>query len=339
MTDWLKLNNEQRRASLEQAALNAGMQVKAVEKDWWVTLTLKALFTSKYKDYMIFKGGTSLSKCWKLIERFSEDIDIGLDSSAFGIKYKENPTGRFVKQLKKAGCDFTSNELKADLEKQFKALGVSKGIIKIEAAPVRTDMPDTDPQTLFVHYPSLFDADKYMADVVKIEVSVRSMKEPFSIVPVQSLLTEYFPNAAYPETPFGVTVVDPHRTFLEKMFLLHEEFIRPDTSKIRSERMSRHLYDLERMMDKDAGIKALADSELYVAIIKHRESYSRLSWVDYSTHGKDTIYFLPPPPFTAAYNKDYETMQMVMIYGESPSFDNLIKRLNELLERFRTKKN
>lgn len=112
MTDWLKLNNEQRRASLEQAALNAGMQVKAVEKDWWVTLTLKALFTSKYKDYMIFKGGTSLSKCWKLIERFSEDIDIGLDSSAFGIKYKENPTGRFVKQLKKAGCDFTSNELK-----------------------------------------------------------------------------------------------------------------------------------------------------------------------------------------------------------------------------------
>lgn len=76
MIGWLKLNEEQRKASLEQAAVKAGMQVKAVEKDWWVTLTLKTLFNSKHSEHLLFKGGTSLSKGWKLVERFSEDIDL-----------------------------------------------------------------------------------------------------------------------------------------------------------------------------------------------------------------------------------------------------------------------
>ena len=71
MIDWLKLNDEQRKTSLEQAALKAGMQVKAVEKDWWVTLTLYALFNCKYKEHLLFKGGTSLSKSWKIFQLFS----------------------------------------------------------------------------------------------------------------------------------------------------------------------------------------------------------------------------------------------------------------------------
>ena len=122
------------------------------------------------------------------------------------------------------------------------------------------------------------------------------------------------------------------------MFLLHEEFQKPDLTKMRSERMSRHLYDLERMMDKEPGTKALADEELYVTIIKHRSAYTKLPGIDYNTHEKETISFIPPSHIIEAYSKDYETMQAVMIYGEAPDFDGLIKRLNELLGRFRKNK-
>lgn len=336
MIDWLKLSEEQRKISLQQAARIAGLtQIKAVEKDWWVTLSLKALFNSKYSGHMLFKGGTSLSKCWKLIERFSEDIDIALAAEAFGLTNQENPSKTFVEKLRKKGCEFTSNELKKDLEFQFIALGVPEGMISIEAAPINPKMPDTDPQTLYVKYPSLFDVNPYLAEQVKIEVSVRSMKEPFSKSKIQSILNEYFPNPAYNETPFDVVAVEAHRTFLEKAFLLHEEFLRPDKMKIRSERMSRHLYDLERMMDNAAGADALSDDELYSAIIRHRENYARLSWVDYTTLLRDKVSFLPPKEFIESYRKDYEVMKEQMIYGATPAFDELIERLNTLLKRFR----
>src|SRR5437867_4166663 len=129
MTEWLKLNDALRKKSLEQAAVNLVMPAKAVEKDWWVTLALKALFSSKYAGHMLFKSGTSLSKCWKLIERFSEDIDIALAAEAFGISNQENPSKTFVENLKKKGCQFTSNELKKELELQFAALGVPEGML------------------------------------------------------------------------------------------------------------------------------------------------------------------------------------------------------------------
>jgi hypothetical protein len=120
------------------------------------------------------------------------------------------------------------------------------------------------------------------------------------------------------------------------MFLLHEEFQKPDVTKVRSQRMSRHLYDLEKMMDKDPGIQALADETLYSTIIKHRSIYTKLPGINYDSHKKETISFIPPDSIIEAYNKDYETMQEVMIYREARSFKELIRRLNVLTERFRT---
>jgi hypothetical protein len=128
MTGWLKLTDEQRRTSIAQAAIASGITAKAIEKDWWVTLTLKALFESPYAKFFIFKGGTSLSKGWKLIERFSEDIDIALDPMAFGRDYKINPSHTYVKTLKKEGCAFTSTVLLDALKAQFTHLGISMGL-------------------------------------------------------------------------------------------------------------------------------------------------------------------------------------------------------------------
>jgi predicted nucleotidyltransferase component of viral defense system len=106
MIGWLTLKPEQRKAVIDEAEQLSGIPAKAIEKDWWVIITLKALFQSAYRNYLVFKGGTSLSKGWNLIARFSEDIDIALDPQAFGMGYKENPTKSYVDKLKRKGCEF-----------------------------------------------------------------------------------------------------------------------------------------------------------------------------------------------------------------------------------------
>ncbi|HET9057378.1 MAG TPA: nucleotidyl transferase AbiEii/AbiGii toxin family protein [Chitinophagaceae bacterium] len=331
MTGWLKLTDEQRRLTVEQAVIRSGINAKAIEKDWWVTLTLKALFQSAYAGFLVFKGGTSLSKCWKLIERFSEDIDIALDPEAFGMSYEENPSKSYVEKLRRKGCEFTNNELKLEIEKQFALLGISTEMIVIEAEPVPEKFPDTDPQVLHVKYNSLFDAIEYLADEVKIEVSVRSLKVPFAAKEVQSILYEVLPNKAYEEPPFLATAAEPRKTFLEKMFLLHEEFHRTDMSKIRSFRMSRHLYDLNRMINAGIDEDAIADTDLYATLVRHREWYIRISWLDYATLAPSTINFIPPDEVMELYSKDYEAMKGQMIYGETEEFYVLMQKLRIFL--------
>jgi hypothetical protein len=338
MIGWLKLTDEQRKITLEQAAIDAGIKAEAIEKDWWVTLTLKALFAGKYKDSIVFKGGTSLSKCWDLIERFSEDIDIALDPVVFGGKHEDKPSGGAIDRLRKAGFNFTSTEFKADLENGLRELGIPEGMITVTSEPLSENKSYPDPQTLYVKYPSLFDEAPYIKNEVKVEISVRSLKEPKTNKQVQTMLNAKAPNKIFDETPFEIPAVDPHRTFLEKIFLLHEEFKKADKEKMRSERMSRHLYDLVRMMDGDAGKKALADSKLYATIIKHRIIYTKISGVDYETHQRETVEFIPPDRIIEAYRRDYETMRTEMIYGTPPSFEELIEKLKELTYRVRLTK-
>lgn len=335
MTGWLQLTDEQRRTSIAQAAVVSGIAAKAIEKDWWVTLTLKALFESPYAKFFIFKGGTSLSKGWKLIERFSEDIDIVLDPMAFGKEYKTNPSHTYVKTLKKLGCEFTSTVLLDALKAQFNAMGIPMNDIAITAETVPETIPDRDPQTLYVKYKSLYPPHGYIADEVKIEFSVRSLKDPYASISIQSILFEAFPNIAYAETPFEVVAVEPRKTLLEKAFLLHEKFLHVNTDKIKIERLSRHLYDLVKLMNTEAGIEALKDYEFYATLLEHRKSYVRLGNVDYNTLHYSTLSFIPPDAVIEMFRQDYRSMQAAMIYGDSPDFDTMINELKILTGRFR----
>ena len=338
MIGWLlNLTDDQRRATLAQAAQESGMRAEVVEKDWWVTLTLKALFNTPYAPYVVFKGGTSLSKCWNLITRFSEDIDIALSPEAFGMKYEETPSKAYVKKLKRKGCAFTNNELKNAVEEQLLALGVPEGMIVITAAPVPENFPDTDPQTIFIKYPSLYDPLPYIPDRVKIEVSVRSLNTPHTQRNIQSVLNEFFPQAIYGETPFSVTVVEARKTFLEKAFLLHEEFKKPDRAKIRAERMSRHIYDLASMAHSEIELAALTDHKLYEELITHRKWYTGYTYLDYESLGHSLIEFMLPDDLVELYQRDYETMQEQMIYGEARGFNELLEILKLLQRRFRLK--
>jgi hypothetical protein len=338
MIGWLhKLDDDSRRTSLNQASIKSGITPKAIEKDWWVTLVLQLLFSSKYTPYYAFKGGTSLSKGWGIIDRFSEDIDIALSSEAFGKKYIDNPSKTFVEQLRRAGCLFTSNEITNELKEQFVKLKISEQLYSIEVEAIKADMPDTDPQTIYVNYKSLFDPNPYLPDRVKIEFSVRSQREPNDSRQMHTLLNHYFPNEIYEEETFPVTTIQPNRTLIEKILLLHEEYNREDESKMRTYRMSRHYYDLFRIYQFSEYSKALDNNQFIEDIIQHRISYSRLRHFDYNTLCIGRISIIPSASVLTALQNDYEDMIKEMMYGYVPTFSEMMKTANEIQERFNQK--
>ncbi len=333
MTEWLNLSDTDRILSLNQTSAKSGLPVKALEKDWWVTLTLKAVFESEFSPHLQFKGGTSLSKCWNLINRFSEDIDLSIERDFLG--FPEELSKTQVKKLKRIAAEFTSTDLKTELEQKIINLGVPSHMFSITAEPIPETMKDIDPQTLYINYHSLFEKVHNITDSVKLEVSARSLKEKGIEKPVSSLLGEYMPGYKWSGSTFDVNSVLPERTFLEKILLLHEEFLRPP-EKINYNRMSRHLYDLERMMDTEYGTKALSSFDYYNSIVIHRRKFIFKQGVDYETHQPRTLSFIPPETVIEDYKNDYAQMVEQMIYGaEILEFDTIIKRLSLLNERVR----
>lgn len=222
--------------------------------------------------------------------------------------------------------------MQSELERQMIDLGVQPSLfeVKVNITPITT----TDPEKIEVHYRSLLPLSSYVLNKVIIEVSGRSMNEPLENVEINSIISQSLPNAKFADKLFPIKAVSPKRTFLEKAFLLHEEFAK-ETIDIRIDRMSRHIYDLEKLMDKQIAQQALSDTELYKIIIEHRRKFIGIKGFDYDTLMPQTISFIPPNEVISYWKDDYVKMQSTMIYGSSLSFDKLIERIKELNERFR----
>lgn len=331
MTKWIDKELLERRVILQQAAAQEHLPEYAVEKDWWVSMTLNALFKTTCKEYLEFKGGTSLSKGWHLIDRFSEDIDVALDHRFF-VPQLDNNTQ--LKNLRKKSRKFIVSVLAEELDVQMKVLGLSGYEVKPEivdeaGTPISSD---ADPTVIYVNYPSVStDSSTYVPSRVKVEISCLSMDEPFELRTISSIISAYFPEDDN-ETECSIPVVLPSRTFLEKAFLLNEEFQKPEP---RSLRMTRHLYDLEKLMDTDFGKTALSDMELYRKIVEHRRKFYHVSYADYDKDYPESIEFLPPERCIKQWESDYGEMLEHFVYGEHLSFDDLLKRIIELQERFR----
>lgn len=326
-SNWLRLSKERRIEILNQATEITGLPSAAIEKDWWVTLALYASFSLRYSNDIVFKGGTSLSKGWNLIERFSEDIDLAIDRKLFGFDGDISKTQ--IKKLRRQSCEFISTTFLDDLTKtltEWKAIDECKLI----AQPVIDS--DKDPQVIEIHYNSVIDTSEYLPQRVLIEVTSRSLIEPIEEIKINSILSECFPQQSFVTFPFTIPTVLPQRTFLEKVFLLHEEFSQK-TEKIRIDRLSRHLYDLEKLMDTEHGIEALKNIDLYNNIVAHREKFNPLRGLDYSNHIPKKISIIPPDTVMKDYEKDYEAMMSFMIYGEPIKFDHFMKRILELQTR------
>ncbi len=330
--NWIELPEEQRKRYISTIAIESGISVETVEKDWWVTLVLRALFTSSFAEHISFKGGTSLSKCWNLIERISEDIDIAISREFLGFSGELSKT-QISDKLRRASCTFARETMQFELEKQIINLGVQPSLfeVKVNITPVTT----TDPEKIEVHYHSLFLPSTYVLNKVIVEVSGRSMNEPLEDVEVNSIISQSLPDAKFADKLFSIKAVSPKRTFLEKAFLLHEEFAK-ETKDIRIDRMSRHIYDLEKLMDKPIAQEALQNKELYQTIVEHRRRFIGIKDFDYNTLMPHTISFVPPTEVMSYWKDDYSRMQSTMVYGESLSFDKLIERITELNERFRS---
>ena len=326
-SNWLTLSKERRIEILNQATELTGLPSVAIEKDWWVTMALNASFSLPYSKNIVFKGGTSLSKGWNLIERFSEDIDLAIDRKFFGFDGDISKTQ--IKNLRKQSCEFISTTFLADLNKiltEWKAIDECKLI----AQPVIDS--DKDPQVIEILYNSVIDTSEYLPQRVLIEVSSRSLMEPVEERQINSILSDNFPQQSFVTFPFAIPTVLPQRTFLEKVFLLHEEFSQ-ETEKIRIDRLSRHLYDLEKLMDTEHGIEALKNIDLYNNIIAHREKFNPLRGLNYVNHIPGKISIIPPEIVIRGFETDYEAMTSFMIYGEPLKFDHLMIRLMELQTR------
>ena len=325
--NWLTLSKERRIEILNQTTELTGLPSVAIEKDWWVTLALNASFSLPYSKNLVFKGGTSLSKGWNLIERFSEDIDLAINRNFFGFDGDISKTQ--IKNLRKQSCEFISTTFLADLTKTLTEWKVIDEC-KLIAQPIKDS--DKDPQVIEIHYNSVIDTSEYLPQRILIEVSSRSLMEPIEERKINSIISENFLQQSFSTVPFAIPSVLPQRTFLEKIFLLHEEFSQ-DVEKIRIDRLSRHLYDLEKLMDTEHGIEALKNTDLYNNIVAHREKFNPLRGLDYANHIQSKISILPPDGVMKDYERDYDAMTNFMIYGEPLKFDHLMKRILELQMR------
>ena len=325
------LSADEQREVIQRVQAENRLQLQIIEKDWWVTAVLRALFSLPYSEHISFKGGTNLSKCWNLIERFSEDADIAIDREYLGFGGTLSKT-QISDKLRRAACSFVRETLQYDLAEKLIENGVSadKFKVNVNITPVTT----TDPEIIEVEYQSAFNTLPYIRSKVIIEVSGRSMNEPVVSVGVSSFIDDVFTNAPFAEPKFDVRAVVPERTFLEKVFLLHEEFSKP-SGMIRTERMSRHLYDIAQMMDTPIVERALLDENLYKTVIDHRRMFIGLKGFDYSTLLPQTLSIVPQGEIREQWKEDYKVMQETMIYGDSPSFDELIIKIQALNDRIR----
>ncbi len=330
MNNYFQLSKEQQQMVLTQAANKTGLPVQAVEKDLWVTAVLQIVFTLPLANHLVFKGGTSLSKVWKVIRRFSEDIDLAIDPSIWG--FEGDLTKKQIKRLRKASSIFVRDELCQSLQKAAIETGLEKWL-QVEAAPDgEGDGTYPEPRAIHIRYKSLF--DEYLPSLyseVKLEVGARSLLEPTAKATVTSVLEDVLPISTTAKQVMIPTAL-AEKTFLEKAFLLHELF--SSQSSKEANRKSRHLYDLAQMMNTDIATRAIANDDLWNTIHHHRELFTSISGVDYTPDIRKRIRLLPPNDVIDDWRNDYKDMQSSMIYGEKPTFAVLMEKMKELESLF-----
>lgn len=326
-----KTDKEEKVAVFNAIATQKGMKPFAVEKDWWVSRTLEIIFQMEIAKHLVFKGGTSLSKAWNLINRFSEDIDLAIDKDFFGFTGELGRNQR--DKLRKKASLYTTGTFFKELQAAF----IKKGFVDLDFKIIEAKDSDQDPRVLEIYYPNVINSSsEYVLPRVQIEVSCRSLREPFSVKKFGALVDEVYADKDFVEPLFEVPTVNPERTFLEKVFLLHEEFHRPE-EKMRVDRLSRHLYDIYHLTNAGIAEKAINNKELYETIVAHRYKYSRVGEIDYNLHNPKTVNPMPINEKLEEWKADYAKMKEDMIYDEiKPSFEDLINNIEDLLKKLKT---
>lgn len=334
MNKFLALTEAPRRTVFEQTAAKIKLPVAAIEKDFWVTEILNTLFSLPYADKMVFKGGTSLSKVWGVIRRFSEDIDIAIDRSMFGIE--GDVTKKQLKKLRKASSVFVRDTLANDLTLAIEQAGLSK-FITVKAEPDgKGDTTYPEPRQIHIIYKSVLPSgtNPYLRDEVLLEVGARSLFEPTAKAKVESFVASVYPHLTSNNNETQIVAAVAEKTFLEKAFLLYELF---STDGCRNaNHKSRHLYDLCKMYEAGIADKAIPDDELWETIRHHREVFTSIRDVDYTPDIRKRITLTPPESVIEKWKNDYDTMALNMIYEDNvPSFADILRIVANIENAFK----
>ena len=315
-----RLSPAERRDLFAETAARKGMTPAVVEKDFWVCWTLGRLFMHpELSRLLMFKGGTSLSKVFKLIERFSEDIDLILDWRV--VTGEDDPLAErsatkqeaMNKAIEAKAVDYIGGELYA--------------MVSQVVAPVcRCELAADDLHAINVIYPAAF-SDVYLRPEVRLEIGPLAAWMPYDHYRVQPYAAEAFPQL-FKQADCAVQAIRAERTFWEKATILHHEANRPEGSP-QPLRYSRHYYDLAMMAASPVKDAALADLALLEDVVAFKERFYRRSWAHYDLAKPGTFRLIPPAHVLSAVEKDYVQMRN-MIFGRYPDFAEIMATLRKL---------
>jgi hypothetical protein len=329
---YLSLSSRERFELLDHASQERGLAPSILEKDYWVCKTLDALFSlPDLGEHLVFKGGTSLSKVYRLIDRFSEDVDVSFHREFLGFGDEHDPeaaTGkeqaRRIDALQQACKDCIRESLLPALRAEMATrLGGGEGwSMEIDAQ---------DAQTILFHFPQAGAPSlAYIAPSVRIELGARSDHWPKERHEILSYLSETL------SRPIGGATVQSlaaERTFWEKATLLHAEAHR-DPAKPMPARYARHYHDLARMATEPVAERALADADLRKRVVAHKSVYFRSGWARYDLADPATFQLLPPAARLPELEADHRAMTQ-MFFSTFPPIAEVLETLAILQERIR----
>lgn len=333
MDAFARKTEAERRAFFEEVANRRGVLPIIIEKDFWVCWTLKKLFDDPHTaPYLTFKGGTSLSKAYGLIERFSEDIDLTISREAPFLNEGKNPVeegisgkerGRRIEALKENAQRFVEETVLARLMTQTgKALGGTEGWRLL------IDIDDPDRQTILFNYPrTASEAAGYVKPTIKLEFGARGGTEPQNATTITPYIAEVFPKS-FQEATCRPATLSVTRSFWEKVTILHALC---HGSKMR-DRMSRHYYDTFMMDQKGVTEEALADPALLSLVVQNKTLFFRDPRASYETAQIGTLRLVPEGMTLQALKKDYKAMEE-MFMADFPSFETVLDGMAALEAR------
>lgn len=325
MYKFAKMSNDDRDFVFNNVAIKRNIHKALIEKDFWICLVLDYLFTkSKFKNNITFKGGTSLSKGFNIIDRFSEDIDIILDWGLLGVKGEEplaersnTQQDKYNKLLNEKAKVFIKNEFLRD---------VQSGLSDILGFNVDARIDEKDGQVINFYYPKMYKVGALL-QFIRLEIGPLSAWTPSLNVKITPYTAEEMPSIFEQQSTQALTVA-PERTFWEKATILHREVNRP-IEKSMPLRYSRHFYDLYRFTKTEYLKSSLINRALLEKVVLFKNKFYRDSWADYESCINGHFKLVPPEARIAELSKDYLAMRE-MIYGEVPEFCEIIKDLQEL---------
>ena len=325
---FLTLAKEDRKEILTAIAARLGKNARVLEKDVWVCWALDALFTMPDCYPMAFKGGTSLSKVFDAINRFSEDVDVTINYasldpsidpiSATSNSQRDRMTDR-LRGLVKDHVETTVVErLRSRLASEF---GIGDDAVFLDS---------NDPESVWVRYPSaLEDSDDYLLDAVKLEFGGRNVITPSHPHTITPYLAQATTDLTFPSAT--ITVLAAERTFWEKATLIHAELGRAGF-RPSAKRLSRHWYDLDQLSLGRIGAIALASRNLLDDVVQIKMAFYRSGRAAYDLCATGGLRLVPVDDIVADHLRvDYEEMIRAGYFdGSQPEFDDILTRLSEL---------